>query len=174
VFRAYLKSTGRIDELGFQLGRMSMALEIITQIKALEELRAIASDLGRAEAVSALDTLLLDCGMRDVAYEMYEKLNGWRRPAFSPEPERGGISDAGAVVWPQYVHRKIESSSLPASLPVIEAPASTPSAWPVERHDLGQGADSSSASEGYSDGSVEGMLTELRGSEPDKESSSES
>jgi hypothetical protein len=109
VFRAYLKSTGRIDELGFQLGRMSMALEIITQIKALEELRAIASDLGRAEAVSALDTLL-------------------------HEHVPAGIAAVVDADGPRLLGTIHEISSGPASPEVETAPDSTPPAEPEERH----------------------------------------
>jgi hypothetical protein len=140
VFRAYLKSTGRIDELGFQLGRMSMALEIITQIKALEELRAIASDLGRAEAVSALDTLLQDCRLRDIGYEWYDKLCEWRRVSLLPLPVvlhehvPAGIAAVVDADGPRLLGTIHEISSGPASPEVETAPDSTPPAEPEERH----------------------------------------
>ena len=87
LFIEYLNSTGTTPrQLDYQLGQMSMALEIITQIKTLEELKPLTSDTGRAEAVGALVTLLTDCGMLEVAYEMYSKLNQWRRHSFVPAP----------------------------------------------------------------------------------------
>lgn len=83
LFKRYVRSTGSLDLGSYQMGMMAMALEIITQIKMLEEIK-VMDDFSRAEAVSALQTLLTDCGLSDPAYEMYERLNEWRALKFEP------------------------------------------------------------------------------------------
>src|SRR5690242_2606658 len=117
-------------------------MEIVTQIKCLEELRAIATDLGRAEAVSALETLLQDCGLQDAAYQMYERLSEWRRPKFYaeqpvPGPSRSVGADVDALPPPLY--RRSLTASEPVSPPEELSPGSTPLALPPGRRDPDEG-----------------------------------
>jgi hypothetical protein len=154
VFKAYIRSSGRVDDLQFNLGRMSMALEIITQIKALEELKAVVSDLGRAEAITALDTLLQDCGLREVAYEMYEKLNEWRHPKFLPVVSNERVPPGIAVVVGPDDRRPLATirglSLQHVSPPSVISPGERPRALPPGRHGLAQDADPSSELGGQS------------------------
>lgn len=141
VLKAYLDSSpGRpVDSLDYHVGRLSMALEIITQIKALEEL-PVMSDSARAQAVTALDTLLQDCGLRDVGYEWYDKLCEWRRVSLLPLPvvpsERvpAGIAAVVDADGPRLLGTIHGISSEPASPEAEIAPRSKPPAEPEERH----------------------------------------
>jgi hypothetical protein len=99
--------------LDYDWGRMAMALEIVTQIKVLEEVK-LMGDTARAQAVSALQTLLLDCGMES-AYEVYDLIGNWRIKTFSAEPvpwQRGNVGVGDGTVSRDLERR---SSSGPAS-----------------------------------------------------------
>jgi hypothetical protein len=88
VLTAYLKAKGLKSAYchpAYDCGRLAMALEIITQIKALESL-PVVSDLGRQEAVTALYAVLTETGFEDEAYRWYEMLGEWRRPKFQGIP----------------------------------------------------------------------------------------
>jgi hypothetical protein len=114
VLLQYLGANQRVsatERYWIDVGCLSMALEIVTQIKAIESL-AVTSDLGRAEAISALDTLLVDMQLKELAHEWYERLNRWRQPFFELESERAPIAGAGAL-----------SSRGPQSSDIASAPA---------------------------------------------------
>lgn len=82
VLWQYLQTKRRpmVREL-YEYGKLAMALEIITVVKTLDSLPVI-SELGRQETVSVLQTLLTDMGLDELAYDVYEQLNEWRRPKF--------------------------------------------------------------------------------------------
>lgn len=141
VFKQYVRSTGSLDNTSYHMGMMALALEIVTQIKVLEELKYIASDLGREEAVSALQTLLKDCGIHDAAYEMYDRLAEWRKVKFRslqlPVVQHDLLPPGTAVVVSE---NRVEAvmvglSSDDASPPEDSPQESTPPASPEERRD---------------------------------------
>lgn len=143
VFKQYVRSTGRLDNTSYHMGMMALALEIITQIKVLEEMRYIASDLGREEAVSALQTLLKDCGIHDVAYEMYDRLAEWRKPKFSPLRPHDELSHVPLGISSfasesLEASRSGEPSSDDASPPEDLSRDSKPPASPPARRDPGE------------------------------------
>jgi hypothetical protein len=122
---------------------MSMALEIITQIRILEEIR-VMSDTAREEAVTAFHTLLQDCGLNDVGYEMYEKLLVWRKPTFIPDSglglplvidERVPPGIAAVASGGQEVARVVGLSSSPDAPSESESPAGKPLSSRPERRD---------------------------------------
>ena len=86
TFKDYVRATGELDSVSWELGRMSMALEVITQIQILQDI-AVMDDGPRAQAVTALTTLLQDCGIEEPAFKMYERLGQWRLKRFVAEPE---------------------------------------------------------------------------------------
>jgi len=88
VFRRYLKAIEMdYDEKSFQLGAMYVTLEIMSQIKLMEE-RYVVSEYGRNEAISALHTLLHQLHLADDTYELYDRLIRWRQPRFVAEHAR--------------------------------------------------------------------------------------
>jgi hypothetical protein len=138
TFELYVRDTGaRPDGLSWHFGRLSMALEIITQIKILEEVRVL-SDSARAESISALHTLLTDCGLDDIGYVMYEKLLAWRKPKFvaeNPELSQPTSVDAGASDWPQLPHQTSDLASFRAALEESPPHGDTTDAWPSVHRD---------------------------------------
>jgi hypothetical protein len=80
----------------FTLGRLSMALEIITVIKTLEDELVPMLSLKRYEIISVLETLLRDQDLAESAMEWYEALTLWRQPVISDGPvsEHEGTADA--------------------------------------------------------------------------------
>jgi hypothetical protein len=71
----------------FDMGRLSMALEIITVIRTLEDELVPMLALQRQETISVLETLLNDQLLADRAMEYYDRLSLWRQPVFLPSPE---------------------------------------------------------------------------------------
>ena len=130
VFKEYVRSTGRVDEISWELGRMSMALEMVTQMMILQDLN-VASDVGRAEAVTALSTLLQDCGMEEVAFQMYRKLGRWRTTRFVavPEPSQPTIAVSDGQL-------SMDLSSSAASPAPSTSRRGKPRALPSERRSL--------------------------------------
>lgn len=77
----------------YEYGQLAMALEVVTLIKVVESL-PVVGEVGRQETVSALQTLLVDTGLSDYAWQVYDELGKWRRVKFL-ETER---EPAGTVV----------------------------------------------------------------------------
>lgn len=101
VLKAFLQQEqGLKPRMEFTLGRLSMALEIITVIKTLEDEIVPMLSLQRAEIVSVLHTLLRDQNLAESAMGWYEALTLWRQPAFSDEPasEHEGTADASRLL----------------------------------------------------------------------------
>jgi hypothetical protein len=138
VWREYVRSTGRIEGFSWEMGRMAMALEIITQIKILEEIK-VMGDTARAQAVTALQTLLQDCGMGETAWQIYEDLDKWRRVRFyaEPAPEHEGTVVSAADVSARRLGRRIGTVSARASLGEGSAHPNTPRALPRGHRDPG-------------------------------------
>jgi hypothetical protein len=78
----------------FYLGRLSMALELITVIRTLEDELVPMLALQRAETISVLQTLLQDQGLAEQAMQWYDALSLWRQPRFEPDVVRGATDDA--------------------------------------------------------------------------------
>jgi hypothetical protein len=99
VLRQYLKRYPPREDLLFGMGRLSMALEIMTQIKVLESLPYTQLTV---QLASAFRTLLVDTDMADEAEKWYERLDAWRTPKFVEDhgisSVRGGVS---ALVAPE-------------------------------------------------------------------------
>lgn len=73
------KWVGRVDARSFQLGRVSMALEITTVVRSLELYGQAMGDFEREQIVSVLQTLLREQGLDETAEVIYERLAKWRR-----------------------------------------------------------------------------------------------
>lgn len=77
--RSYMATQGfelrEIDEL-LKLGRLAMAMEIITVAKILEAHQLLAEN---EQMIAVLQTLLRDQDLMDPALEYYEGLSEWRR-----------------------------------------------------------------------------------------------
>jgi len=99
VFKLYLQqheSMTSHDNFWFELGISAMALQIVTWIKTLERL-PVTTDVGRQEAIVAMQTLLNELGLWDSAIEVYEKLAEWRRPKFRVEHDASQRGNDGVV-----------------------------------------------------------------------------
>ena len=81
-----------VVERDFNLGRLAMALEVLTQIKILHDLPL--TELS-AHVEGALQALLIDQGLMDDAEKVYEKLDAWRAPKFVAD--HGGDKPTGRV-----------------------------------------------------------------------------
>jgi hypothetical protein len=89
VYRQWLSRTGNIrEDVGFEEGRLAMAMEIITVRRSLQAVGMLTTEM-----VSTLDALLADQGLIDTAEAMYEELAEWRRPKF--------LADADASLSPR-------------------------------------------------------------------------
>jgi hypothetical protein len=117
----------------FDYGRVAMALEIVSKIKLLESL-PVTTEYGRQEAISALHTILVETGLAESVYDLYEQLNDWRRPKFAPsqQPEPSPSATAGADgPWPQ---RRYVSLFSAAEEPESEQPPlGSTDEWPLGR-----------------------------------------
>lgn len=91
VYREYIEQADGAVRADFELGMQAMGLEIVSLIKNLESL-PVVTDLGRSEAISALETLLVSLSLRDKVWDLYEFLCEWRRPSF--DRAGGGVSVA--------------------------------------------------------------------------------
>jgi hypothetical protein len=139
TLEAYMEPwfSARAHKDSYRLGRLAMGLEIITQIRCLEEI-SVMGDEAREAAVSALHTLLRDCGIADAAYETYERLLTWRTPKFVVEqlgPSPSATSDAGASEQLQHQRRTSGPSSLPDAPEAAASHANKPPASQPERRD---------------------------------------
>jgi hypothetical protein len=76
--RVLLKAWGIEVGSEFQLGRLAMALEMITSIRSIEDI-PVLDEPAKAAVVSAFETLLVEQQIADMAYEMYDHLSRWRR-----------------------------------------------------------------------------------------------
>jgi hypothetical protein len=96
VLKSYLEQVqGLKPRMEFTLGRLSMALEMITVIKTIEDELVPMLTLQRHEVISVLQTLLKDQDLAEPAMEWYEALTLWRQPVFvRPDAGLGAISDA--------------------------------------------------------------------------------
>jgi hypothetical protein len=131
IFAAWLKAQGRwsvVQRDAFNCGRLAMALEIVTQQRALEGL-PVVSDLGREEAIAAMHQLLQDNDLDEIAYEWYEYLALWRRPTFEPDAWQPDTSPAlppltDGSVWPDVelpsgpTHAGSSGASVPGRLQI--------------------------------------------------------
>lgn len=102
VLWQYLEATHKADtwcSRWYQFGQLAMALEICTLIKNLESI-PVATEVGRQETVSALQTLLVGMGLADLAWDTYARLAEWRVLKFlplsdeQPDAELSGSDDA--------------------------------------------------------------------------------
>lgn len=85
-----LEAYGREPDSAFMLGRLSMALEVITSIRCIEGV-PVVDEHTKSSVVSALETLLVRTNTADIGYEWYERLLQWRRLTFVPVDEHGAL-----------------------------------------------------------------------------------
>lgn len=79
VLRSYMAAQGigleeQVDLL--RMGRIAMALEVITVVKMLEDHQLLAEN---ERMISVLMTLLVDQDLLDIGMEYYRDLSEWRR-----------------------------------------------------------------------------------------------
>src|SRR5215471_7345814 len=79
----------------FELGRLAMALEVLTQMKIVRSLPM--TDLS-IQIESAFQAFLIDQGLLDEVERWYERLDAWRQPKFLAE--HGGESAVSTVRGP--------------------------------------------------------------------------
>lgn len=79
VLRSYMAThgfpEGEADDL-LRMGRIAMALEILTVVKVLEDHQLMAE---HEQMISVLMTLLVDQGLLGIGEEYYAELSEWRR-----------------------------------------------------------------------------------------------
>jgi hypothetical protein len=80
VFESYMALEYGVPRGWYKYGRLSMALEILTVMRLLDEHSGIVAHA--QETISVLQTLLVDQDLFDDASMWYEKLSEWRRPKF--------------------------------------------------------------------------------------------
>lgn len=107
----------------FEMGRVAMALEIVTQIRVLEE-QTMYAVVEVAPIIAALHTLLTDAGLdTDELWNLYERLSRGRRlfpigkPNSSDESHSSFSLPRSVAVddLPQHLRQRLESSSPDAS-----------------------------------------------------------
>jgi hypothetical protein len=79
VLVSYLATQGGWNDRSkhvFRLGRIAMALEIVTVTRVLEEYELLAEN---EQAIAMLQTLLVDQELAEEALDWYEHLSDWRR-----------------------------------------------------------------------------------------------
>ena len=114
VLEQYLTSVVGVELGGqFDMGRLAMALELITVLKALEQEYVALAPGTLAELISVVQTLLIDQGVADTALEWYDGLSEWRRPKFVPY---GNAPDASQPRISSSERRLPELSAYLASL----------------------------------------------------------
>lgn len=104
LYREWLSRRGTIrEDIGFEEGRMAMAMEIITVRRSLKAVGMLTTEM-----VSTLDALLADQGLIDTAEAMYAELAEWRKPKFMAEPSSQGVERGhtrprplGRLTWPR-------------------------------------------------------------------------
>jgi hypothetical protein len=135
--------------LPFDYGRVAMGLELVTKIKMLESL-PVTTEFGRQESISVLHTILVEQGLAESIYDLYDKLNDWRKPkilsdAPLPGPSRASTSDAGDS-WP--LRPRLEPSSAVEALALGQSLPGWPGEREPERPSRGEDARATSESEG--------------------------
>lgn len=96
VLMQYLASGERMGKMtAYQAGKLSVALELLTQIKILHSM-PLTEDSASLEG--ALQGFLVDQGLMDDAERWYERLDAWRTPTFVREASApAGVSSARAT-----------------------------------------------------------------------------
>lgn len=99
----------KAELIAFDIGRMAMAFELMTQIRILES-QTVFSVVEVQPLIAALHTILVDTGLDGPEmWEQYDRLSASRRPVFVPhEPS---LSDTVASVPHEASGRSDESSS---------------------------------------------------------------
>jgi hypothetical protein len=76
VLRSYLAQDRTVDIGSFELGRIAMALEVVTVTRILEEYELLTEN---EQAIAMLQTLLIDQEISEAALNWYEMLSDWRK-----------------------------------------------------------------------------------------------
>jgi hypothetical protein len=94
VYERYLKNHGvQLSGPEFERGRLAMALEVITLIRAIETMGEALADFEREQLISLLQTFLVKQGISEAAWQTYGVLMNWRRVSVVPEPSPAGSAD---------------------------------------------------------------------------------
>lgn len=92
-FERYLELNYGAPRGWYRMGRIAMALEVITVIRLLEDHEELVAHA--QECISVLQTLLNDQGLTDDGYAWYERLVEWRKPKLAlVSPSLGPDDDA--------------------------------------------------------------------------------
>lgn len=99
VYGSPVSTTLKGREGEYAAGRMSVALELVGLLKTLDML-PLTGSADRVVASSTVETLLIDLGLRDAAWELYDELCSWRRVDIRPEGavHRQGTTSSGRVL----------------------------------------------------------------------------
>lgn len=94
VFVSYLAAVTGRDERAMrrllELGRIAMAMELITVARIIEEYSLLAS---KEDTIAVIQTLIVDQDLLEVADEWYKNLSDWRRIKLADD---AGVDDHDA------------------------------------------------------------------------------
>lgn len=142
VLKTYLKEYdligGTRKNSGWILGRLSMALEILTVIKTLEDELVPMLTINRSETISVLRTLLRDLDFEETAEEWYERLCEWRKPTFVSVPFaglEGPVSPSSEQREPDDDHPPLQGRSVRLPLHQSQVLPSVESVQPPHEED---------------------------------------
>jgi hypothetical protein len=124
----------------FMAGRMSVALEIVTVMRTLDEIPSVMLPNETAVVQSVLQTLLVDQDLIHASV-VYDELSATRRPVFVPVPSHEGSVASGGPPSSSSVDEEPASSQLPIPLirALVEArqsPDVSPTSASVELRDV--------------------------------------
>lgn len=101
VLKGYMAEKG----LTFEHGRLAMAMELLTEIKILEQLPLTDRTI---ELTAMLQAMLVDQGLIDSAELWYERLDAWRQPKFVElsvrERASGHVAPGRGIAQTRRVH----------------------------------------------------------------------
>src|SRR5215831_16584561 len=110
-----LMAWGNVVGSEYQLGRLAMALEVITSIRSIEDV-PVLDERCKASVVAALETLIVDQELED-AYTLYAELCEWRRLKFLSVGELPDVSPHGTGVIDARLLAAADESSSPDAAP---------------------------------------------------------
>ena len=79
-----------------ELGRVAMAMELITVVKIIEDHSLLPS---KEDTIATIQTLIIDQELLDLADEWYSNLSEWRRLRFIDGADVSHATDASAYAY---------------------------------------------------------------------------